>query len=107
MDGTAWVSMSPCGGASCDSGVFILFAVRDGTWTYVSDRGPANVAYDSQGEGWLCIGNGLYHSDGESVMPVLQQDGFYCQVESDLAGRVWMSILGLPTFWVYDAPGGE
>jgi len=104
---TAWVTMSPCGGASCDSGVFILFRVCNGTWTQVSEEGLGDLAFDSSGEGWLCIGDGLYHVVEETVELVFEQDFFHCGVEVDPAGRVWLAIPGQPTLWLYDRTGSD
>jgi hypothetical protein len=102
-DDTAWVTMSPCGGASCDVGAFALFTVRDDTWSFVSAEGPADLAFDSRGEGWLCVGDGLYHLVDNSIGIVFQQEGFSCQVEADASGRVWMTMPDHATFWLYDA----
>lgn len=74
--------------------MFILFRVRNGIWTRISEEGPGDLAFDSSGEGWLCIGGGLYHIDEETVDLISDQDFTGCRVEVDPAGRVWMTIRG-------------
>jgi hypothetical protein len=98
-DDTAWVSMSPCGGASCDSGESILFTVRGDEWTFVSDEGPASVAFTDQGDGWMCLGHGLYRLIGAVPQLLFQLGEDSCQVEADAGGQVWLTIPGRFGFW--------
>jgi len=56
---TVWVTLTPCGGASCDEETFILFRVRNGTWNQVSAAGLGDLAFDANDEGWLCAGTGF------------------------------------------------
>jgi hypothetical protein len=106
MDGTAWLSLSPCGGASCDTGLSILFALRDGEWNYVSDRGPFDLTLDDSGDGWLCAADGFYRIDGVSVESVYQQEVFHCELDADSTGQIWLSLSGQSSFWLFVAPGG-
>ena len=99
---TAWVSMSPCGGASCDSGVFILFQVRDGVWTQISDKGPGDLAFGGNDEGWLCIEDGLFHIVGETVELIFELESLNCSMAADPTGQVWLTLAGNSTLWLYD-----
>jgi hypothetical protein len=99
---SALVSMSPCGGASCESGDIYLFHVHDGVWTLISEQGLNDLAFDSRGDGWLCIGEGLYHLAAGDIEPVLVQDGLYCSVEVDPEDRFWLMVIRQPYLWLYD-----
>lgn len=105
-DGSAWLYYSPCGGASCDTGLSILFALRDGEWIFVSDRGPFDLALDDSGDGWLCTADGLYRIAGESVESLYQQDAFQCGLDADSTGQIWLSFSGQSSFWLYVDQGG-
>jgi len=104
---TVWVTLSPCGGASCDTGLFFLYRVTDGEWTLVSENGPGDLALDSEGNGWLCAGNSLYSIADESVDLVADLSPFYCTVESDVNGRAWLAIPGQSMLWLYDNLANE
>lgn len=106
-DGTAWVNWSPCGGASCDTGLSILFALRDGEWVFVSDRGPFELTLDSEDGGWLCSGDGLFHISGEIIQPIYLENNLDCRVEVDAAGQLWLHIPGRSAFWMYDQSGPD
>jgi hypothetical protein len=105
-DGSAWLDYSPCGGASCDTGLSILFALRDGEWRFVSDRGPFDLALDDSGDGWLCTADGLYRIAGGSVESLYQQDAFQCGLDADSTGQIWLSFSGQSSFWLYVDQGG-
>jgi putative hemolysin len=104
---TAWVTLSPCGGASCDTGVFVIFRVQDGVWTEVSEGGPGDLAFATSDEGWLCAGNGLYHITEEAVKRVFEGDTFSCGVGADAAGRVWLTTADQDTLWLYSSDMGR
>jgi ligand-binding sensor domain-containing protein len=106
-EGSIWVAMSPCGGASCDSGVFITFFVSDGVWTEISDKGPGDYALDEEGNGWMCMADELFSVSQGQLDQVFQEESFRCTVELDQAGRVWLALRGQPTLWLYDPPGGD
>ena len=104
-EGSVWVGMSPCGGASCDSGVFITFFVDDDGWTEVSDKGSFDFALDESGNGWMCIADELYSVRLDQLELVFTEESFRCTVEMDPSGRAWMGVLGHPTLWLYDPAG--
>ncbi len=97
---TAWVTMAPCGGASCDVGVYLLFRVREGSWTQISDAGTASLALDQNGDGWLCVGNGLYRIREDEPTLVHEGHAFTCRLEPDVAGQTWLWQPGSAGLWV-------
>ena len=99
---TVWVTLSPCGGASCDTGLFLLYRVADGVWTLVSENGPGDLALGDEGAGWLCAGNNLYSITGGTVELVADLAPFYCTVEMDAPGRAWLAIPGQSMLWLFD-----
>ncbi|MGC9523376.1 MAG: hypothetical protein ACP5HG_16020 [Anaerolineae bacterium] len=105
-DDTAWVTMAPCGGASCDVGVALLFQVRDGAWTLITDETPTGLAFDATGVGWLCAGDGLYRIEGETATLVYQAEGFTCQLaphpdDAPSDGPIWLLQPDEPALWRY------
>ncbi len=98
-DGSIWVTFAPCGGASCDTGVFILFRMIDGEWTLISEDGPGDLALSPNGDGWLCAGSRLYIISGEEVEELADLSPFYCAVETDSLGRAWLSLPGQTSLW--------
>jgi len=107
VEGTLWVTFSPCGGASCDTGLFLLYRMTDGQWTLISEEGPGDMALSPTGDGWLCAGNTLYEITGESVDFVADLSPFYCVVEVDSYGRSWLAIPGQASLWFSDEKASE
>jgi hypothetical protein len=101
--GIPWVVMSPCGGASCDSGIFVLFRVKDGTWTEIAGQSWGGLAFDASGGAWFCNNEGLHHvmEETRELYP-LPGEGF-CSVKTDPFGRLWLTVSDQPSLWVYDA----
>ncbi len=99
-DETAWVTMAPCGGASCDVGGYLLFRVREGAWTLISDAGIADPALDAEGDGWLCAGNALYRVGEDGITVDYEGRDFACRLERDTAGQTWIWQPGHVGLWV-------
>lgn len=110
LDGTdaAWVTMVPCGGASCDSGQSITFWVSGEEWLVTGENtgenGLPDVALGGNDLTWGCFSNGLYQVAGGEFIPVDATLPGTCQVEADKTGRVWLAIEGESQLWVFDAP---
>jgi len=102
-----WVTITPCEGASCDSGLFLVYRVINGEWTLVSDNGPGDLALDSDGNGWWCVDNSLYNVIDESVNLVADLNPFYCTVELDTNGRSWLALPGQSTLWYLDKQNNQ
>jgi hypothetical protein len=110
LDGTeaVWMTMMPCGGASCDLGTSITFWIHGDEWLVVgedqSEEGLPNVARGANDLTWGCLADGLYSvADGEFI-PVEENRPSHCQVQADHTGRIWLSLIGQPGLWVFDAP---
>jgi hypothetical protein len=97
---TAWVTMAPCGGASCDVGVYLLFRIREGSWTQISDAGMADLALDRNGDGWLCVGNALYQVSEDEPALIHEGNDSTCRLEVDVAGQTWLWQPGTAGLWV-------
>ncbi len=106
-DGTVWVTLSPCGGASCDTGKFYLYRVQEGEWTLVSEEGPGDLALSASGEGWLCAGNSIYRVTTERVELAVDLSPFYCIIEMDSSSRTWMAQPGQSQLWMADTLDGD
>ncbi|MBC8503919.1 MAG: hypothetical protein H8D34_03620 [Chloroflexi bacterium] len=98
-DGSVWATFAPCGGASCDTGLYILYRLIDGEWNLISEDGPGDLALSSTGDGWLCDGYRLYEISGESVHFIADLSPFYCAVEMDSRGRTWFTLPGQTSLW--------
>ncbi len=108
-DDTAWLTVSLCGGASCDIDDALFFRVHEDIWSPIADQAPDSLAFDASGTGWLCAGDGLYRIEGDMVTPVHRAEGFSCQLapQPEDAARndtVWLLQPGEPPLWRY-APG--
>lgn len=105
-DGEVWVTMAPCGGASCDVGLFQLFHVREGSWTHLDlsqsggETAWVDLALDQQGKGWACAGNTLYEVVGGAMTPVYASGDFACRLERGSSGDTWLWQPGLTGLWV-------
>jgi hypothetical protein len=96
---TVWVTMVPCGGASCQGELFLVYRVVNGEWNLVSKHGPGDLALDARGNGWLCVGNSLFSVEAKAVELVVDLSPFYCTVELDSDGRAWLALPGQATLW--------
>ena len=105
LDGTdaAWVSMVPCGGASCDTGQSITFWVSETEWLIIGENATPDVALGLYDLTWGCFGNGLYAVAAGEFIPVAVDLPAVCQVEADTTGRVWLSLDGESSLWVFTA----
>ncbi len=103
-----WVTMVPCGGASCDSGQSITFWVSEEEWLVTGENNGENglpdIASGANDLTWGCFAHGLYQVSGGMFIPVDETLSSPCQIEADKTGRVWLSIDGEPTLWFFDAP---
>jgi len=97
-----WVTLAPCGGASCDTGSFFLYRVTEDEWTLISEQGPGDLALFQTGEGWLCAGNQLYSITADSVELAADLSPLYCSVEMDANGRVWLAQPGHSSLWLLE-----
>ena len=97
---TVWVTMAPCGGASCDVGLYLVFRVRSGEWKLMSDQGVPDVAVNQDGNGWLCVGNRLYKVTAGELTLTHEGDNFACRLETDGAGRTWLWQPDAGELWV-------
>jgi hypothetical protein len=110
LDGTdaVWMTMVPCGGASCDLGRIITFWVSEEEWLVIGDTKGEDVLPDvatgANDLTWGCFSNGLYSIAAGEFIPVVEDLPSRCQVEADKDGRVWLSLAGESTLWVFDAP---
>jgi hypothetical protein len=97
--GTAWVEMAPCGGASCESGILMVYFVSESGWEFVNEEGPGDLAVDDVGNGWLCLGEALYRVSLGRMELVHEEEYFRCLVELDPSGRAWLGLLGWRGLW--------
>ena len=110
LDGTdaVWMTMAPCGGASCDLGRSITFWIYEDEWLIVGDisdeEGMPDVALGANNLTWGCFANGLYTVAAGEFIPVDDDLPGVCQVQSDKEGRVWLALNGESTLWFFDAP---
>ncbi|MCU0520812.1 MAG: hypothetical protein MUF84_08985, partial [Anaerolineae bacterium] len=100
---TAWVTMAPCGGASCDTGSYHLYRVRGGEWALMSSAGIADVAVDSSGNGWICVGNALYRVTAGEMAPAYDEGAFACRLESDGKRYTWLWQPDVAGLWIHDS----
>jgi hypothetical protein len=98
-----WVTVSLCGGASCDVEQALLYEVSDRGWAQVSDAGPFSVAVDARGTAWICDLQGLSRVEQGTPSPVAPELGG-CRVEQGPAGEVWLVQPGLPGVWELALP---
>ena len=95
-----WVTMEPCGGASCDVGLYLVFRVQNGDWKLMSDQGVPDLALNREGDGWLCIGNKLYHVSAADVTLTYEAETFACRLETDGVGQTWLWQPGSGGLWI-------
>ena len=101
-EGIVWVTLAPCGGASCDTGYYYLYRVVDSEWTLISEAESIDMALGQTGDGWLCVGDGLFRVQGIYLELEYQLEDFRCIVEIDGSGKAWLAIPGQPGLWFFD-----
>jgi hypothetical protein len=110
LDGNeaVWMTMVPCGGASCDAGWSITFWIHENEWLVVGENTNESLLLDvatgANDLTWGCFADGLYSVAAGEFIPVVEQLPAPCQVETDREGRVWLSLYGQSNLWYFDAP---
>ncbi|MBN1262360.1 MAG: hypothetical protein JXB35_16895 [Anaerolineae bacterium] len=102
---TVWVTLSPCGGASCDSGRHLVYRVHAGAWAPVLDTELTDLVFTGSDAGWLCALDGLYRVVGQSAEKAAGEEAGGCRIARGPDGRIWLTVPRAPGFWTWAGAG--